>query len=65
MRNPINDSRKESEINQESKKIFLTLAWIEVPIAGLVLSAFYPTELRRQSGANREQFGVLKSRQRI
>ena len=65
MRNPINDSRKESEINQESKKIFLTLAWIEVPIAGLVLSPFYPTELRRQSGTNREQFGVLKSRQRI
>ena len=45
--------------------MFFTLAWIEVPIAGLVLPAFYPTELRSQSGANREQFGVLKSRQRI
>ena len=65
MRNSINDSRKESKINQESKKMFPTLVWIEVPIAGLVLPAFYPTELRSQSGANREQFGVLKSRQYI
>ena len=33
--------------------MFFTLAWIEVPIAGLVLPAFYPTELRSQSGAVR------------
>ena len=52
-------------MNQESKKLFLTLVWIEVLIAGLVLPAFYPSELRSQSGANCEQFGVLKSRQRI
>jgi len=56
-------SRKERKINQESKKMFFTLAWIKVPIAGLVLPAFYRTKLRSQSGANREQFGVLKSRQ--
>lgn len=34
--------------------MFLTLVWIEVPIAGLVLPAFYPTKLQSQSEANRD-----------